>query len=343
MGRDEAGSYHPRKWTPPSYTVDDDGKVVGGYIPDGPNNWGRWGVHDKRGTTNLITPEIVAGAAQRVSKGVVFSLALAIDGNSPRWAGRPAPKHYFSMTGADGIAGLPYSAVEPGVAFADDYIDMALQASTQWDGFAHWSYQDSLYNGYWAGSITAAGSAALEISALKEAFVGRGVLLDVGRHIGRHVGDDVAPPSTAITPALLDEVVRSQGVEVRSGDIVIVRTGHLGRWYTLDTDADRQGWHSRQPGLSRSAVSWLHDRDIAALAIDNSGVEVVPHEDPVGAPHPIHRAALIDLGLPLGELWWLDDLAADCAADGVFECLLSAPPLNIPGAIGSVLNPIAIK
>ena len=66
-------------------------------------------------------------------------------------------------------------------------------------------------------------------------------------------------------------------------------------------------------------------------------------EDPDARRYPVHCGAMIDLGLPLGEFWVLDELAADCADDGVYECFLVAPPLHIPGAVGSPLNPIAIK
>lgn len=339
MGRTAPGHHHPRSWTPPPYRVDENGKVVGGYQPSGPHNWGRWGDLDHRGTLNLITPEAILGAARLVTRGEAFSLAIPIDADAPRWSGRRAPMHYFTMTGSDGIVGLPHSANEPGVTFTDDYIDMALQSSTQWDGLAHWAYQDSLYNAFWSGNITSAGSPDLDISELKSSFVGRGVLVDVPRLLDQ----PFLPPSTAITPRFLDETLARQGVEVRAGDMLLVRTGHLGRWYAGLGEAERQAWFGAVPGLSREVVPWLHEHDVAALAIDTMGVEVVPNEEPVERPHPVHHAALIDLGLTLGELWWLDELAESCAHDDTYEFLLVAPPLNIPGAIGSVLNPIAIK
>lgn len=339
MGRTHPGSYDPAAWTPPAYTVVN-GKVVGGYQPTGPHNWGRWGERDVRGTLNLITPATVVRAASLVNRGAVFSLALPIDDRAPRWSERSQAIHYFTMTGSDAIAGLPYSAREPGVTLSDDYIHMPLQGSTQWDGFAHWSCDDSLYNGFWAGSVTAAGSRDVDISILKDGFVGRGVLLDVARYMGI----TALEPGTAIGPDLLDSVARAQGLEVETGDILLVRTGHLAVWYGLDhADPQRTEWGSHAPGISRSAISWLHDRDIAALATDTQGAEVAPNEPPVTRPQPLHHAALVDLGLPLGELWWLEELADDCARDGQYQFMLSAPPLNIPGAVGTVLNPLAIK
>src|SRR4051794_28187875 len=128
MAGKEAGTYRSRRRTPLDYTVDDQGKIVGGYNPTGPNNWGRWGADDRRGTANLITPAVVRDGARLVTRGKVISLSLPINDKAPRWAGRPAPKHYFTMTGSDGVVGLPQSTVGPGVTYTDDYIDMALQS-----------------------------------------------------------------------------------------------------------------------------------------------------------------------------------------------------------------------
>jgi kynurenine formamidase len=340
MGRDGAGTYHPKRWTPPTYTVDDDGKIVGGYTPTGPNNWGRWGNDDKRGTANLIDAEAIRYASSLVQSGQVISLALPIDEAGPRWPGRPAPKHYFSMTGSDGITGLPYSGLVPGVTYTDDYLDMPLQGSSQWDGLAHWAYQDSLYNGYWAGNIGAStGSPDLDIAALKNSFVGRGVLIDVARHLGV----EYVEPGMPITAEMVDEIAAAQGVEFRTGDILLIRTGYLKPWYSLADENAQRAFFAKVPGLSRDMIPWFKSHDIAAVAADTVSVEVMPNEEPIDRPQPIHHAALIDLGLTLGEFWWLDDLGDACAEDGRYEFLLSAPPLNIPGAVGSMINPMAIK
>jgi hypothetical protein len=79
-----------------------------------------------------MTPEALVDAARLVTKGKAMSLALAVENGAPVWEGRRRPMHYFSMTGSDCVAGLLHSAIEPGVTFTDDYIDMPLQCSTQW-------------------------------------------------------------------------------------------------------------------------------------------------------------------------------------------------------------------
>jgi kynurenine formamidase len=133
--------------------------------------------------------------------------------------------------------------------------------------------------------------------------------------------------------------VALSGTDVRTGDILLVRTGHVPWFYTL---ADKAAFWSGQPGLGRTTVEWLHRHEVAAVAVDNITAEVQPAEEE-GAALPLHGALLRDLGLTLGEMFDFEALAADCAADGVFECFFVAQPLRITGAVGSPLNPLAIK
>jgi kynurenine formamidase len=339
MGRSAPGEYG-NEWTPPTYAVDQDGKVVGGYKPPEPNNWGRWGDDDQRGTQNLIGPEQRVAAAGLVKTGKVFSLALPIDETAPRLASRPPPLRLSLMTGSDALAGSPYNEAAPGFQWSDDMLQMPTQGSTQWDALGHVMWQDSMYNRWWGGNTTALGGGrVLGIETQRESFVGRGVLLDPARAQGL----DMCPDAQAIGPELLDATLESQGIELRSGDILLVRTGYLAKWWTLGPGDDTGAYFGASPGLSRDAVPWLHEHEVSALAFDNIGVEVLVPEDPEERVLPVHVGCLVDLGLPLGELWDLEELAADCAADGVYEFLLVAPPLNLPGAMGSPLNPIALK
>jgi kynurenine formamidase len=125
---------------------------------------------------------------------------------------------------------------------------------------------------------------------------------------------------------------------IESGDIILLRTGILseyartGRWAR---------YHGSHPGLHHRAACWLHEHEIAAIAADNGSVEGVDKQSQLAIP--LHQLALRDMGLPLGETFNLEALAADCAADGVYECFLVAPALNITGAVGSPVNPLAMK
>jgi kynurenine formamidase len=137
---------------------------------------------------------------------------------------------------------------------------------------------------------------------------------------------------------MLDQTAQSQGVEVGAGDVVLVRTGFMKAW--LESEKPRR--RRRQSGLACSTIDWIADRDVAMVAADNRTVEVVP--GPAGDDAlPFHVAALRDLGLLVGELFDLEDLAAACKGDGVYEFLFVAMPLPLVNGVGSPLNPVAIK
>ena len=339
MGRTQPGDY-ATSWKAPDYTVDDRGKVVGGYTPREPNNWGRWGEDDQRGTQNLIGPKQRVAAAQLVRTGKIFALGLPLTPDAPVWPPRPAPQRLATMTGSDAVVGSPANAPAPGFQWSDDILTVATHGSTHWDGLGHAMCEDSLYNGFWAGNVTAlAGCGVLGIEQQRDCFVGRGVLVDVARH----QGVEACPARQVITPQMLDDALAAQGVELRSGDLLLVRTGHLARWWTRPADQTPMNYFVNSPGISRDAAPWLHEHGISALAADTIGVEPLIPEDSDERVFPLHVASLVDQGLTLGELWVLDDLAADCAADGAYEFLLAAQPLNLPGGMGSPINPIALK
>ncbi len=321
-------------WEPPDYRVDTDGKVVGAQ-PGEHHNWGRFGDLDQIGTANLLTAERIAAAAALVKTGKRFSLALPIGPPTPGGY-RSEPLHFYGMAAGDAVLG----GGRGGAAFpvSDDYVVMALQASTQIDGFGHVGGDATLYNGYWAGLVTATnGARRLGIHRLARGIVGRAVLLDVARHLGvEHL-----EPGFPIGPTELDGTAAAQGVHVGAGDIVLVHTGHINWKISLEPN-DPAARSRHEPGIALAAIPWLHDHDVAMIATDNAACQVVPAEG--GAPFLTwHVAALRDLGLLVGELFDLHELAADCAADRVFEGFFVAAPMPVVGASGSPLNPIVIK
>ncbi len=321
-------------WEPPPYRVDADGKVIGAR-PGPHHNWGRFGELDQLGTANHVTPERVADAARLVKTGKRFSLALPIGLPTPGGY-RAEPLHLYRFAAGDGVLG----SGRGGRAFqvSDDYIVMALQASTQLDGFGHVGGDGTLYNGYWAGLVTATGGARrLGVHHLARGIVGRAVLLDVARHLRvEHL-----EPGFPIGPDELDGAARAQQVEVGAGDIVLVHTGHLG--WKLQQGTGSPGAQTRsEPGISTRAIPWLHDHDVTMIATDTAACSVVPPE-PGDEFLTWHVAALRDLGLLVGELFDLDELADDCAGDGVSVGLFVAAPLPIVGGSGSPLNPIVLK
>jgi kynurenine formamidase len=308
------------------------------------NNWGRWGADDERGAANYITPEAIVAAGGLIRTGKVFSLAIPLDEKGPVFPPRRPPLHTMTATGADYLADPNIAPFGEGlIRFADDYIYMPLQGSTQWDALSHAWYGARLYNDVPESAIrsapSAGGATRLGIQNVKDGLVGRGVLIDVVRYKGGKL-----PEGDPITRADLEGALASQGAEVRPGDIVVIRTGFVPGYYALDSRVEKvQYLEGAHTGLTSDTVPWIHAKQIAAVAADNLAVERIPNDVDPSVLFPMHGNLLRDLGVYIGEVWWLEELAADCAKDGRYEFFLAAQPLNITGAVGSPLNPIAIK
>jgi kynurenine formamidase len=303
-------------------------------LGDSVRTWGTWGEQDERGSQNFITPQQRVAAARLVRRGVVFSLSLPIqDGKGPA---RPYPVGRFNPIHRMTVTGHMRGPLDMGATtgFTDDVLVMGLQTSTHWDALCHIYYQDHMYNGYPATDVDSTGAHRNGIDKVHADFFGRGVLLDVAR--SKEV--DVLPAGYAISAEDLVECMQREAVEVGQGDMLLIRTGAM----SAVRDGDWTDFYARpRAGLHYTVASWLGEKRIAAVAADNHGIEC-PSDLP-GVRNPFHMLALRDMGISLGEFWSLDELAADCAADGVYEFLLTAPPLRVEGGAGSPVNPLAVK
>lgn len=300
------------------------------------SNWGRWGPDDQIGTLNLITPDDIRNASNLIKKGKTFALGLPLDEKiqSGLFGGRWNPIHTMLATGTDAAAGN--QDIGAYLRYADDAINMPCQASTQWDALAHIFLDDKMYNGYDANNVDARGAHKLGIEHTKDKMVGRGVLLDVARH----KGVDALEDGYAITIDDLEKTAAAQGVAVGRADFVIVRTGQQEACLKSGVWGGYAGGDA--PGLAFETCYWLKEKDLAAICADTWGCEVRPNEtDEVNQPW--HWVVIPAIGITMGEIFYLKELAEDCAADGVYEFFFCAPPMNIPGGCGSPINPQAIK
>jgi kynurenine formamidase len=299
------------------------------------SNWGRWGEGDEVGTLNLITPERRVRAAGCVRSGTVLSLAVELrsDRPQPAGSGRLNPQHVMVETGSD-------VAVEGRVSgYSDDMLAMSVHAATHWDALSHVFHRGLMYNGRSCAEVTSAGAGANDIVGFAGRLVTRGVLVDVAR---LHGVDSLAPDHE-ITVADLEAALAAQRVELEAGDALLVRTGQLGRieatddWGNFTEVGDRL---PLEPGIGVDCLPWLGQMGVAAIACDNWAVE---HCGPDSARLPVHEVAIVHMGLPLGEIFELDALAAECATDGRYDFLLAAGPLPIRGGVGGPVNPVAVR
>ena len=296
--------------------------------------WGVFGDSDEIGTINLLTPERVCAAVQSVQSGKVFALNLPITIPDPPLFTRGAHRHTVKI--------FP----SPAEFVLDDYLDNFYpQASSQWDALAHVKHpMFGAYNGIPDEEITGRGGNRLGIDNLaRRGIAGRGVLADIGRYhkrIGKEI--DFLRPTT-IPLEDLQETLAEQGTELRPGDILLIRIG----WteFYLGTSPEVREELAREtivPGIEGTArtAQWLWDNNIAAVASDSPALEPLPKGE---GEDFLHFHLLAFFGMPIGEMWNLEALAEDCAADNRYEFFITSAPLHIPGGVGSPPNALAIK
>lgn len=310
------------------------------------SSWDTFGRDDELGTINFLTPERVAAAARLIRTGERFGLDYPINAFDPYPTGtRPATEHNV-------FANNPFHR--------DDWLDkFYLQSTSQLDALRHIGHpQHGFYNGLPAEKNTG-DSTRLGIHNWAEpGIAGRGVLLDVARYFAAVGAPYDVETTVVLTPDTLDAMAAHQNVDWHGGDILLLRTGWAENYVTKST-TERVEFNTRNksPGLAQreSTLRWLWDHEIALVASDTPAVEAdpvlesdfrLPDERPPdrGVDHSgmLHRPLIALLGMAMGELWKLDDLAHHCATTGRYDFFLTCKPLNIPGGVGSPPNALAI-
>jgi kynurenine formamidase len=300
----------------------------------GRRGWGCSGVAGDLGRVQLQTAARIAAAAALVRRGSVFRLDAPLDAITPPLFGRQSAEHHVTCRDE--------------IEFDDRIDNLYLQSSSHWDSLGHVAARaGEFYNGASSDDVAAARRNTIEHWAGR-GIVGRALLLDVGTLLARENHDYHPSDPYAITTHDLERARETAGVEFLPGDVVLIRTGFLGWYACLDglarkQLADRDEVPAAGLAHTEEMARYLWDSQASAVASDNPAVEV----EPAGAdPLPfgvLHHALIGEFGMALGELWWLDDLAADCAEDGVYEMLLVSAPLFVRGGIGSPANALAIK
>jgi kynurenine formamidase len=311
--------------------------------PDG-SNWGDYGAEDRIGRLNELTDERVVRAAAEIRTGRRFCLSLPLDypgGNVVFPFRHPPRREPVDRNGVQSVD-LPLSRAREGATGVvnDDVVTLWTQYSTQWDAFGHiGSHFDAngdgedevvYYNGHYPGPDVD-GMATIGLQA-------RAVMVD----LHRVYGDE----KVAVDYAMLAEVMRAQQVTVEPGDVLALRTG----WTQLLIDmrgapvkeivhGSCAGLDGRDPELLR----WIAESGVAAIVADNVAVEHFPPKPgPPGTPLlPLHELCLFKLGINLGEMWYLTELADWLRANGRTRFFLTAPPLRLRGHVGSPVTPIA--
>jgi hypothetical protein len=335
------------------------------------STWGDFGPDDQLGRLNLLTPEKVLQGVAEVRTGRNFCLSLPLDypGGAVLNPRRNPPELMPTLRNGKPNMTYPLRCDDPTAldVICDDRVLLTLQYSTQWDSLAHVGQmfdadgdgvmEDVFYNGYRAGSDIVGpvaygpngeqtpttgrqGASRLGIENMAQSCVqGRGVMIDLEAHYGRS--------GTIIGYNELMSVLEKDGVTIEPGDLVCLRTGFASMLLDMNRQPDVQTLFSTTSALDgrdERLLQWITDTGLAALIADNYAVECHPARpctQDFCAQLPLHAHCLFRLGVPLGEMWFLTELADWLRAERRFRFLLTAPPLRLPGAVGSPATPVA--
>ncbi|WP_310565619.1 cyclase family protein [Hydrogenophaga sp.] len=350
------------------------------HTPPG-SHWGEFGPHDQLGRMNLVNAAQVLKGVAEVREGRTFCLSLPLDvpGGQALNPRRIPPRRYSVLrdgnsAGQQGFC-WSYQSEDPELSDVvnDDVVLMSLQYSTQWDSLAHvGSHFDAdgdgvpeavFYNGHRAGEAIRAGTedpgasepwarypepvaGALDIAHLAaHGAQGRGVMIDLEHHIGRQ--------RQAVGYEVLMRILDADRVSIEPGDMVCVHTGFADSLLAMNRQPDVAHLHATGSGLDghdQRLLHWITDTRLACLVADNPAVELVVPKlasvsqagQPLRRPRlPLHEHCLFKNGIHLGELWYLTELARWLRQHQRSRFLLTAPPLRLPGAVGSPATPIA--
>jgi kynurenine formamidase len=317
--------------------------VPGKWGPRG--NWGRWGEQDKRGMLNFLTPDLIVKAAGLVKQGKVYALGEEMHSDLPR-AITPSRFGVQIIHENDG-----YDRVTQAGQFdpkrnqgAASFTIMHNHVGTHLDTFAHIYRENSLFNNM--PPPKPVGTVHGDAASVKF-MVGRGVLLDVAKY----KGTDPLPVNYWITAADLQNTAKAQGVEIRKGDVLLIRTGWRKMWDEPGADGRVDPLHAKylqpEPGVGPDTLRFLNDMEIVAIGADTAAVE---WNFPLQSGYsrkafggfqglPLHVDFIWNRGAYILEILNLDELAKDQA----YEFLFVVAPLLLRGGIGVPVNPIAIR
>lgn len=327
--------------------------------PEG-SNWGDFGEDDQNGRLNLVTPAKIRTAAEEIISGERFCLSLPLDlpGGNVLNSGRFPPKLQPTLRAGKPNSNYALSVDYPDFkdVISDDAVFLHTQYSTQWDGLSHVGQEfdadgDGIaeavyYNGYRADSHigTSANNgemyaSSLGIERMAEVGVqGRGVMIDLEGTFGRD--------RTLVGYDQLMQVMEADNVSVEEGDMVCLHTGFAQMIVEMNGQPDKDKLHGACAALNgrdTKLLNWITDSGLSLLIADNYAVESYPAEKGEGccAALPLHEHCLFKLGIHLGELWHLTPLNDWLKWNNRSRFFLTAPPLRLPGAVGSPANPVA--
>jgi len=299
--------------------------------PEG-NAWGRFGERDELGMLNLLTPETVKAASKEIKEGVRISLDWHLSKPAHPFFGRQVFYHHIHHK-APRIVN-------------DDILLFNTQCSTQWDGFRHYGYQNAkkFYNGFTQDDLTSSNVLGINVWVEHGGIVGRGVLLDYASWAEKNNIKVNPLTSCAIPPSHLKQLAAEENIVFQPGDILFIRSGFTVAYEALSASDEAQLPQRKASTFigvesSRDMARWIWENQFAAVAGDMPGFEQAPL---VECEVQLHQWLLSGWGMPIGEMFYLEDLARECKRLGRNTFFITSVPLKVLGGVASPPNAVAI-
>jgi kynurenine formamidase len=288
--------------------------------------WRRWGEDDERGALNHLTPDRTLAARASVRTGETISLAHDLATEPLPEHPHPVQHHMLASGDARDSSGIP------GYEAARDFLALDIHGlwTTHVDALSHMFVRGVMYGGRPASEVRSDGARANSVMSMAQGVVGRGVLLDIPTARGIEHLD----AGEVVTVADLEKALRTQGVEISTGDVLIV---------SCCRESRRRATRSFDgfAGLHPECLPWIAEREVAMLGSDGIS-DPMPFIGTSDWPFPIHQIGIVAMGLHLIDNVRVSKLSARCAELGKWDFLFAMSPLRIPKGTGSPVNPVAV-
>lgn len=292
-----------------------------------------WGVNDEIGRLNLITEESRAAILSRISGDTAYDLSVEYYIGMPSWqaAGDPHYRIWMTHTPHGTVVDDPLHVgkkMNQHVSYTGAAISLYTHMGTHIDSLNHFGLDGKIWNGFKAKEHL--GDRGWQLAGAENIppIIARGVLIDVAAA----KGVDMLPAGYRVNRDDLIDALREQDVELRTGDVVLIRTGRM-KIYD-----DAAAYMHNPPGIGMEAARYLVEEGGAMIVgADNLSFEAFPSELETDYV-PVHTYLLAETGTPILELVYLEDLSRD----KVYEFALIGGSLKLRGADAAPIRPIAL-
>jgi kynurenine formamidase len=292
-----------------------------------------WGPDDEIGRLNWLTPDAVKAVLDRLDGRKVFDLNVDFFIGMPSWTAAGDPRFDIWMTHTpqgsvnDTLSGAG-EKVHKRYSYCGDSMSLYTHCGTHIDTLNHLGHHGVFWNGWTADKDLGSRHWNKGGTDKYPPIMARGVLLDVA---GMH-GVECLDESHGITPQELQDCVKRQGVELRKGDVVLVRTGRMTKWPGFDE------YLLRPPGITLGSAKWLcEEAGAMCIAGDSIGLEVMPWDEP-DAFLPVHAYMFATAGAQIIEVVNMEEIAAEKQ----YEFAFLGFPMKIRGATGAPMPSVAV-